>query len=132
MGCNRENNATAPIDLYPVRGNVTYRGRPTPGAVIYFHPVDNSPYPRPHAELDAEGGFQLSTFRLHDGAPAGTYRVTVSWKVLPEGASEYLNAEDRDEGDEQLPKRYLHAGSTPWEITVQPGTNDLGNLEIEP
>jgi hypothetical protein len=48
--------------VYPVHGQVFFRGKPTPGALVLFHPVnDPDPQaPRPHGRVDVEEASQAS------------------------------------------------------------------------
>jgi hypothetical protein len=69
--------------VFPVRGEVFVNGRPAAGAVVVFHP-EHEPAdpngPRPRATVRADGSFELGTHAAADGAPAGSYIVTVAWR----------------------------------------------------
>src|SRR5262245_1066888 len=68
--------------LYPVSGHVYCNGQPAEGALVVFHPVDDSGEMvvlRPSAAVRADGFFELGSYKSGDGAPAGDYRVTVQW-----------------------------------------------------
>jgi len=70
---------------YPVTGIVTAAdGKPAAGALVQFHPA-GSEYPdlRFTGMTDDAGRFSLTTNRTGDGAPAGTYAVTVVWPNPP-------------------------------------------------
>src|SRR5689334_3346285 len=71
--------------VYPVRGQVLYEGKPAAGASVTFHAVSNveDPWTKPSAEVDEDGNFVVNTYKAGDGAPAGSYEVTVIW--LPKG-----------------------------------------------
>jgi hypothetical protein len=64
----------------PVRGQVTYRGKPVVGATLAFL-CEGAPR---HAlgTTDAAGNYQLTTFEPNDGAVIGTHVVTV--KIHPQ------------------------------------------------
>ena len=75
-GCNRGRELKA---LYPARGQVFFDGKPAKGARVVFHPV-GAPDPRailPQAQVADDGTFVLSTYNFEDGAPQGSYSVTV-------------------------------------------------------
>jgi hypothetical protein len=58
----------------PVEGIVTLDGKPVEGATVSFCPAEG----RPASGLtDADGVFQLTTFKEDDGALPGDYRVVV-------------------------------------------------------
>lgn len=59
------------------------------GARVTFHALPlHEPISRTHlsaARVEKDGSFQLSTYELHDGAPAGDYAVTVFWTGNADG-----------------------------------------------
>jgi hypothetical protein len=59
----------------PVRGQVTYRGRPVAGATVCFL-CPGAPRPA-IGTTDASGNYELTTFEPNDGAVVGTHVVTV-------------------------------------------------------
>lgn len=66
------------VATYPVKGTVKYKGEPVTDAAVTFFPSQG----RPAAGMtDSQGTFQLSTFSSKDGAPAGTYKVSVTESV---------------------------------------------------
>jgi hypothetical protein len=66
-----------------VKGSVTLDGKTLVGALVTFVPKDPSAGRPAYGRTDANGQFQLSTFRTDDGALPGDYKVTV---VFQEGA----------------------------------------------
>ncbi len=106
--------------LHPVRGLVFVQGKPAVGAEVLFIP-ENEPAdpkdPRPRATVESDGSFKLSTYGAHDGAPAGNYRVIITWPggVLPSG---------QEEPEDKLLGRYDAANSR-LKATVKEGPNDL-------
>jgi hypothetical protein len=58
----------------PVRGTVTYKGKPVPNGTVLFVPVAG-----PHAtgEIGPDGSYVLTTVRPGDGAVPGTYKVVI-------------------------------------------------------
>src|SRR5262245_16358306 len=57
----------------PVKGQVTYKGKPLTGGSIMFEPVDGGR--EAHGTIQPDGTFSLSTFRSGDGAVRGVHRV---------------------------------------------------------
>src|SRR5262245_38294847 len=76
--------------VYPVTGQVLVKGKPADGAFLVFHPTGggHKDTPRPYATADAGGTFRLTTYESGDGAPAGSYRVTVVWRPKPKSTIE--------------------------------------------
>lgn len=82
-GCNWDG-------FYPVGGRVVdMAGQPIPalaGSQLEFEAVDGSS--SSVGEILADGSFQLTTLRRHDGAPPGQYKVLIARKYLdPETAA---------------------------------------------
>src|SRR3954469_10562460 len=93
---------------YPVRGQVLFRGQPAVDADVFFHPVSEGDgrAPRPHGKVDAHGEFQLTTRRLHDGAPPGEYTVTFFW----------ASADNVEEPSDRLRGRYRNPQTSGWRV----------------
>jgi len=121
-GCADDGPAVSPT--YPVRGVVKYQNKPAAGAVVYFHPAAGVTHLAPHATANADGAFELSTHAAGDGAPRGSYRVTVSWKQ-PVAGDPDSKSEDRDAGREQLPVRYQNPARSGLTAEVVEGENTL-------
>lgn len=112
--------------VHPVSGQVIFEGgRPPPeGAIVVFNPVKDPQrfdkgYPRGFVGKD--GKFKLSTYKADDGAPAGEYRVTITWRKKKPGAEE----EEEDDGPDLLGGRYADASKSGLTATVKEGTNEL-------
>ncbi len=82
LGC-----AESRPQVYPVKGQVYWSGKPAAGAVVFFHPVGkavDSQNPanelRPTGHVEEDGTFELSTYGVKDGAAPGRYRVSVVWE----------------------------------------------------
>jgi hypothetical protein len=107
-----------------VRGKVLFDGRPVPGAEVFFRPTGKRGGWRwPMARTRPDGSFTLSTYELNDGAPAGSYTVTVEWR-LPRFTLE------GKPGPNKLPARYATAKTSPLKATVKSGNNNVV-LELE-
>jgi hypothetical protein len=68
-GCGGGNPKTA-----PVKGTVTYKGRPVPNGTVTFIPESG---PTATGELGPDGSYTLTTFRRGDGAVPGRYTVVI-------------------------------------------------------
>jgi hypothetical protein len=77
IGCSRSDR----LEVAPVRGRVEYQGQGVPNATVIFHPQNDvsekAQKMRPFAYADGDGNFQLKTYVDNDGAPLGTYRVSI-------------------------------------------------------
>jgi hypothetical protein len=59
----------------PVKGRVTYQGKPLTQGTITFEPVDTGR--EANGNIGPDGTFVLTTFKEGDGAVAGVHRVGV-------------------------------------------------------
>ncbi len=117
------------LPVFPVRGKVLFRGQPAAGASVVFIPLADVRAPKAQGTVAADGAFQLSTYELSDGAPAGRYGVIVTWPAP--------NPRSQGEGDEELQGpdrlggRYSNPQTSPWTIEVadQPLELDAFNIE---
>ena len=127
-GCGGES-----YDSLPVSGTVTYKGSPVEGATVAFH--GNSAKVPATGVTDAAGKFKLSSYNPNDGAPAGSYKVTVTKKKLEGGGG--TGAASMEEAaaksgspaakeTDLLPAKYANQEMTPLTATVEKGkTNDI-------
>jgi hypothetical protein len=122
LGCAERVEERRPV--YAVRGRVFWNGQPTPGALVTFHPREdtNPEAPRPMGLGDTNGWFTLGTYADDDGAPAGQYTVTVTWRTSPEG---------NDEGESRLPLRFARATTSGLHASIKPGNNRLSPFRLK-
>jgi tetratricopeptide (TPR) repeat protein len=69
------------LHVYPSRGQISFDEQPLAGANIVLTPAwtDEPNFPRPHAVAAEDGSFTIATYGKEDGAPAGEYKVMVTW-----------------------------------------------------
>jgi hypothetical protein len=114
------------LAVFPVKGKLMMDGKPMVGAAIIFNPVTklpkDAPQRQPRAFADENGDFTVSTYGDGDGAPAGDYKVTVSWKGADvEGTSDGA----RGESPEQAPEIFQTARTSKIRIKVKEEPNTL-------
>jgi hypothetical protein len=113
------------IKIYPVRGEVFAKGKPAKGAVVHFHPRGKDPNPPAFATVTEDGSFRLTTFHDHDGAAAGDYTVTVSWRDEKQKDGETVYSPDR------FRDRFSRADKSTLKATVQPGNNEVPRFDLK-
>ncbi len=123
-GCSKEEPR---VRVYPVRGEVKYKGQPAVNAHVVFHPTDPNQSFRPHAFVQEDGSFQLSSYVSNDGAPVGTYKVTINWPHTLPGSED---ASGEHEGPDLLGGRFTDPNKSPWPVEVKPGPNELAPFVI--
>jgi hypothetical protein len=109
--------------LSPVRGTLhAADGKPAAGATVTLHPADGRPLdPLPFAVVGAGGAFVVGSWTTGDGAPPGTYAVTVVWRsVIPS---------DSPEG--KLKGRYADPKKPLATVTVSDGETVLDPLKLK-
>jgi hypothetical protein len=110
--------------LYPATGKVIVDGAGAKGIRIRLHPVGAQ---APAAELsptaftDENGDFRIGTFDSNDGAPEGTYKLTLFWPDPPEGESRPVDL---------FGGKYARPESSTHQVEIKAGENALGNVEV--
>lgn len=133
VGCSKK---AAPIkgaklQVFPVKGKLVMDGKPMAAATIIFNPVVKFPAGSaqmwPHATADQNGDFSVSTYVCDDGAPAGDYKITISWK-----GEEALKVPDsaRGELDEQAPDAYQNARTSKIRVKIKEEPNTLPTWDL--
>ena len=120
-GCSGSDNRPP---TFPVSGKLLINGQAAAGAKIALHAVSDPQLKglEPHAIVGTDGSFQLTTFRSNDGAPAGTYTMTVKWPSPPKPGQE--------QGPDWLQGRYAHPENPARQVEIVAGANDLGVIEL--
>jgi hypothetical protein len=111
--------------VYPVNGQVFINGQPAVNARVQFHAVSDPELDRlrPHAIVQTDGSFRLTTFKAEDGAPAGTYAVTVTWPSPPKRRFD-------SEGPDRLQGRYADPRRAVRQVEVRQGANELERMDL--
>ena len=124
-GCENSRNEKK---VYPIRGTFLFDGKPAEGLQIQFHDLkgtDTNQPTFPQATTDASGAIKVSTYTEGDGAPAGDYALTISWKEFSTLSRSYS-------GPDKLKQKYSDPKKTSVKLTVGGGTpNDLGSVELK-
>jgi len=118
--------AQTAIPVHPTAGRLlTAAGKPAAGATVSFHPVGRAealPF-TPFGDVDADGNFRLTSYQSGDGAPAGDYDVTVSWRTAsPEGEAI---------GPDRLKGKYANPKKPLCRATVREGENRLEPFHLK-
>jgi hypothetical protein len=141
-GCNRSDRPAT----YPVRGSVTYQGKPVAGASVAFLAPEAS---RPAvATTDKAGSYRLTMFEPNDGAIAGTHVVTVNKLNVdaapPVPVDQSPDAEidpaaverdmqqrmkQQEKARSAVPAKYADRNTSDLRFDVVPGDNEF-NIEL--
>jgi hypothetical protein len=126
VGCTKNDR----VPTFPVRGKVTYNGKPLGKASLIFVPNDPAAVKnmQPTATTAADGTFKASTYLYADGAPAGGYKVTVHLERTRKAAG----GDEEGTGQSAVPAKYTDAATTPLTATVVAPETDVGTLALVP
>lgn len=124
-GCGSGQDSSR-VQVYPVNGEVNFRGQPVPGAVVTLHPSTEAPQPAPvpRANVVRDGTFAVSTYDGGDGAPEGEYVVTIVWfkPVLKDG--------DLRAGPNVIPRKYARPETSDLRVTIAAGENAIPTIKL--
>lgn len=123
VGCGEAKPARTPV--FPIRGTITFKGQPMPGALVALHPkAPAAGTPSPRANVTKDGAFEVSTYDGGDGAPVGDYTLTVLWyKQIKSGP-------DVVSGPNVIPQKYAKAETSDLTISVKEGVNELPPITL--
>ena len=129
-GCGAK--APPRIALVPAQGKLLSKGKPAADALVVFHPADEATDKaldgiRPRGRVQADGAFTLGSYQDDDGAPVGSYKVTVVW---PEPAKS-SNPEEKYSGPDRLKGKYKDPETTKLTAAVVAGTPEIQPLTLD-
>ena len=140
--------------LYPVSGKVMYKGEPAAGAYVVLvrdaPAVPGAPAGAeepPSATVEEDGRFTVSSGERGDGAPAGQYKVMITWRtgVGADAAKAQEASEKKKRGaNARIARAEKHAMLAPDRLNgrysklekplltaeVKPETNNLPPFEL--
>jgi hypothetical protein len=75
LGCLLATGCSDGMKTAPVKGTLTYKGKPVPNGTITFIPEGNGPAAT--GEIRPDGTFELTTYKKGDGAVLGKHTVMI-------------------------------------------------------
>ncbi|WP_435016091.1 hypothetical protein TA3x_003651 [Tundrisphaera sp. TA3] len=113
------------VPLHPASGTVEVDGKPAAGVMVRLHPadaLDDIDRPQPFATTGEDGSFRLGTFEKEDGAPAGSYKVTLFLPDRPlAGPGTPIDL---------LGDRYTHPARSGLDATIVEGPNQIPPFQV--
>ena len=122
-GCSRPKADR--LETYPAGGSLFAGDNPAAGARVQLNPVGDAKLAGlyPHAIVQQDGSFHLTTYKTRDGAPAGTYALTVTWPLPP--------IPKHEEGPDRFQGRYSDRRQPVAQVRIDAGENDLGTIRLK-
>jgi hypothetical protein len=114
-------------NIYPVSGEVTYKGSPAAGATVFFcrKGGDTMNDHMIMGIVQGDGSFELVCGSLGKGAPPGEYDVLIEWKQVS-GQSEGRP----QRGPDKFDGRYADRSRPLLHGTVEAGATNLPPIEL--
>jgi hypothetical protein len=130
-GCSQAPD-DGPEKLVPVSGMVSVDGDAAEGVALSFQPVAGTAGTGGFAATDLTGSFKVVHRSGQEGIEPGSYTVTASRVLTPEGNPVPSGESAMDHNaEETLPAKYLDSETTPFRVEVTDGMAPI-SLEIEP
>jgi hypothetical protein len=113
--------------LYPVSGEVTYKGSPASGAAIFFHRKGADPIKEQMimGVVRENGSFELVYGSSGKGAPPGEYDVTIKWREI--------SCQKRghpQQTPDKLSGRYADSKNPRFHATIKQESNRLAPFDL--
>lgn len=114
---------------YPVSGTILVDGKPAADCMIQFYSADEADHDGPNRVLplamaDENGKFKISTFESNDGAPAGEYEVTFTWRVRSGLLKNQFDGPDRLKG------KYATKELSKIKVMIEKKAQELPTFEL--
>ncbi|UUO05652.1 hypothetical protein M4951_20035 [Blastopirellula sp. J2-11] len=120
IGCNTSQDWRT--ETHPARGKVTVNGESPVNLFVILNPLEtpfDSRNSKPWGIVDANGDYRVMTYESNDGAPIGTYAITMRWPFDPSKSTDRLQGV------------YNTIENSPLTITITQGENILPPIELK-
>jgi hypothetical protein len=109
-------------DTVPVAGTVTLDSQPLAGATLFFNPSGSTKGHGGSAISGPDGKYAVLSPQGTKGLPTGTYKVTVTLRLRPDGTPPPPDVPPiESDAVETLPARYSSPEQTVLTVTVDSG-----------
>ena len=123
----------ADSDLVPVKGEFFFDSQPAQGALVILHPSagpDAATWPHglPHGVVDTAGAYNIGLPPLGEGAPAGDYKVLLTWNLPIPGADP---TDSEPETFDKLGGRWATPEKSTLSATVAPPSTEIPRFDLK-
>ena len=120
VGCEKRETR---LPTFKVSGKVVQKGKAVPNATVIFHANRTEEgFIKPRAITKPDGTFELTTYESGDGAPAGTYEVSIE---------QWLRAKPEESPENRLPPSLSNPATSGLKATVADAVNNLSPFELK-
>lgn len=103
LGCGPGN----PLGAIPVKGTVTYNGKPLQQGEVLYNPVDTKGR-RAKGKIQSDGTFRLTTLETNDGAVPGEYQISIlAYAPHPGEPTRTEASEQRDQIKQRIQRGHI-------------------------
>ncbi len=120
MGCTPSDQ----LATVPVKGMVTFEGKPLPNGSVIFIPSGGGP--TAEANIGPGGEYALGTYKKADGVPPGEYNVM----VVAMTEQDSLEAESARGAESLIPSRYGDPSKSGLSASVKAGDPNEINFTL--
>lgn len=123
----------ADSELVPVKGEFYYDAQPAEGALVILHPATGPdaakwPHGLPHGTVGTDGAYNIGLPPIGDGAPAGEYKVLLTWNLPVPGSDP---ADSEPETFDKLGGRWATPEKTTLSATIQPPETVIPRFDLK-
>ncbi|HWB07736.1 MAG TPA: hypothetical protein VG826_00730 [Pirellulales bacterium] len=118
------------LPTFVASGRVFYGGKAAEGAEVQLWAVGGDPALNlklagacPHATVEADGSFRLTTYSTGDGAPAGDFALTIRWPLPPPPG--------REVGQDRFGGRYADPARPLRQVRISAADNVLEAIRLD-
>ena len=127
--CGSESGDRKEKETFPLTGEVYVDGEPVENLEVRCHDqkgLDKNNPTSSGSYTDAEGKFEISTYKSGDGVPEGEYALTFTWREM------ILMGGNRDGVPDKLNGRYSDPATSTVKVSVKKGqpADDLGRIDL--
>src|SRR5262245_48890054 len=134
LGCN----PSGQVKVYPVKGRVTFAGKPmVGGGAISFIPKTDQAGKTAGGIVKPDGSYVLGTYTESDGSMAGEFKVVIFQETAkepeatPDGSRPAAAASLVVAAADRIPLTYANDRQTPLTAKVEPKSNEI-DFDLKP
>lgn len=134
-GCQQQLGPPKLPQTYPVRGKLLLDGKLPPPCGVRLVQLKKKLALGASGDVAKDGTFSLSAFAGQEGVAPGHYVLIVQPAPTPPpgatGKTEKPAPKKKEKPPPPIPAKYQEPETSPFEVEIKEGDNDLGTLKME-